>query len=82
MNNLGLMYMNGKGVARDYDEARRQYEQGAALGNDAAINGLGVLYDQGHGVPHDPRRARQLFEKAAAMGNPEARENLRTMARR
>ena len=66
----------------DYDQARRLYEQGAALGNDAAINGLGVLYDQGHGVPHDSRKARQLFEKAAALGNPEARENLRAIARR
>jgi TPR repeat protein len=73
------MYLYGQGVPRDYDEARRLYEQGAALGNDAAINGLGVLYDQGHGVAHDSRKARQLFEKAAALGNPEAKKNLRVM---
>ena len=77
MNNLGLMYMHGDGVPRDYDAARRFYEQGAALGNDAAINGLGVLYSNGYGVALDNRKALQLFEKAAALGNPEARENLR-----
>jgi TPR repeat protein len=51
MNNLGLLYMSGQGVPRDYDEARRLFEQGAALGNDASMNNLGLLYNQGHGVP-------------------------------
>jgi hypothetical protein len=77
MNNLAMMYMYGQGVARDYDEARRLYEQGAALGCDACLNGLGVLYSNGRGVRRDDRKARQFFLKAAALGNKEAKENLR-----
>lgn len=35
MNNLGLLYLRGKCVERDYAEARRLFEQGAALGGAA-----------------------------------------------
>jgi TPR repeat protein len=73
--------MSGQGVPRDYDEARRLFEQGAALGNDASMNNLGLLYNQGHGVPQNTRMARQFFQKAAALGNQEAKENLRGMPR-
>jgi TPR repeat protein len=81
MNNLGLMYMKGEGMPRDYAEARRLFEQGIALGSDACMNGLGALYNEGDGVPRDPRTARQWFEKAAALGNPEAKQNLKGMRR-
>src|SRR5580700_11253685 len=43
----GLLYLSGKGVARDYAEARRLFEQGAALGNAACMNGLGAIYNEG-----------------------------------
>jgi len=81
MNNLGLLYMNGRCVARDYAEAKRLFDQGTALGNDASMNSLGVLYDQGNGVPRNRTRAMQLFEKAAALGNHEAIQNLRERRR-
>ena len=77
MNNLGLMYMYGSGVPRDYEQARRLFEQGIALGDASNMNDLGVLYSAGHGVPRDARIAGQWFEKAAALGNPEARQNLK-----
>ena len=75
----GLLYLSGKGVARDYAEARRLFEQGAALGNAACMNGLGAIYNEGDGVRRDVKVARQWFEKAAALGNPEAKQNLRGM---
>ena len=81
MNNLGLMDMKGEGAPRDYAEAQRLFEQGAALGNDACMNGLGVLYNDGDGVPRDRKVARQWYEKAAALGNPQAKQNLRGMGR-
>jgi TPR repeat protein len=81
MNNLGLLYMYGKGVPRDYDEARRLFEQGAAMGYAACMNGLGVIYDEGDGVRRDVKVARQWFEKAATLGNPDAEQNLRGMRR-
>jgi TPR repeat protein len=77
MNNLGLLYMGGTCVGRDYAEAKRLFDQGVALGDDASMNSLGVLYDNGRGVPRNSKLARQLFEKAAALGNPEAKQNLK-----
>jgi TPR repeat protein len=81
MGNLGLIYLYGKAVPRDCGEARRLFEQGAALGNAAAMNNLGVIYNEGDGVRRNVRAARQWFEKAAALGNPEAKQNLRGMPR-
>src|SRR5260221_11722063 len=71
----GLLYLYGKGVRRDYAEARRLFEQGSALGEPSAMNGLGAIYKDGAGVPRDLKVARQWFEKAAALGDPEARQN-------
>jgi len=79
MNNLGLLYYYGRGVARDYALARKLFEQSVALGNAASMNDLGILYKEGDGVPRDTKTARQWFEKAAALGNPEAKQNLRGM---
>jgi TPR repeat protein len=79
MNNLGLLYLGGIGVPRDYAQARKLFEQGVALGDPSNMNDLGVIYNAGNGVPRDPRIARQWFEKAAALGNPEAKQNLRGM---
>ena len=81
MNNLGLLYLRGHGVPRDYAQARRLFEQGIALGDAANMNDLGIMYVEGDGVPRDLRIARQWYEKAAALGNPEARQNLRGMRR-
>jgi TPR repeat protein len=81
MNNLGLLYLHGKGVRRDYAQARRLFEQGSALGEPSAMNGLGAIYKDGDGVPRDPGMARQWFEKAAALGNPDAKQNLQEMRR-
>lgn len=36
MNNLGSMYEGGNGVAKNLDEAKKWYEQAAALGNEDA----------------------------------------------
>ena len=62
MNNLVLLYLHGKGVRRDYAQARRLFEQGSALGEPSAMNGLGAIYKDGDGVPRDPGMARQWFE--------------------
>ena len=79
MNNLGLMDMKGEGAPRDYAEAQRLFEQGAALGNAACMNGLGVLYHDGNGVPRDLHVAHHWYAKAAALGDPQARQNLAGM---
>jgi TPR repeat protein len=81
MNNLGLLYVRGRCVERDYAEARRLFEQGAALNDDSALNSLGSMYNEAQGVPRNTRLARELFEKSAALGYALAKQNLRDMGR-
>ncbi len=81
MNNLGLLYLRGKGVPRDYAKARSLFEQGIALGDPANMDDLGVMYVEGDGVPRSNRIARQWYEKAAALGSHEAKQNLKGMPR-
>ncbi len=81
MNNLARLYLYGKGIPRDYAEAMRLFERGAALGEPSAMNRIGAMYNDGNGVRRDARLARQWFEKAATLGDPEAKQNLKEMRR-
>ena len=56
-NSLGVMYANGRGVPRDYEQAAMWYRKAADQGDDEAQANLGAMYAQGQGVPQD-------FEKA------------------
>ena len=42
-NNLGMHYMNGVGVTRNLDEARRVFERAAAKGDKLAISNLQII---------------------------------------
>ena len=48
MRQLGNLYIDGLGVAKDLDEACKWYRQAAALGNDAAKAELRILAREGH----------------------------------
>jgi TPR repeat protein len=76
MNDLGLLYLQGKGVARDYAEAFRWFEKAQNGGNALAMNNIGFLYERGQGVPQDYAEARRWYEKAAEKGNALAMNNL------
>lgn len=80
-NNIGWLYESGRGVPRDYGEARRWYEKGAERGDAWAMNNLGGLYGRGQGVPRDYAEARRWYEKAAEKGNAAAMNNLGWMYR-
>ena len=61
--NLGLMYANGRNVARDDAKAVSLYQR-ACDGNDAAACvDLGVMYEGGRGIPKDDARAVELYRK-------------------
>lgn len=49
--NLGYMYRNGRGVARDDQRAADYYLKAALRGVPAGRGGLGMMYEQGWGVP-------------------------------
>ena len=64
MNNLGELYYYGRGVARDYPQARAWYEKAAAADNANAMYSLGWMYEKGSGViVRDYTQATQLVPK-------------------
>ncbi len=56
---LGLLYVNGGGVPKNYTVARQWFERAAAQGHAGAQYDLGLLYANGEGVPQDYKKARQ-----------------------
>src|SRR6266567_4415080 len=79
-NNLGLMYLNGKGVARDYGKAFALFEQAAKQGDAWGINNLGGLYEMGWGVKQDRQKALAYYKQASEKGNKRAGDNMKRLA--
>jgi TPR repeat protein len=78
-NNLGVMYLDGKGVPQSFSEAVRWISLSAAAGSSLGQNNLGGLYRDGKGVPRDFRKAFQWFSAGAQQGNSGAQYNLGLM---
>ena len=78
-NNLGILYLDGKGVKQDTSEAVRYLSLSAAAGSSLGQNNLGGLYREGKGVPRDYPKAAQWFMASAAQGNAAAMYNLGLM---
>jgi len=78
-NNLGIMYLDGKGVPRNTNEAVRYLSLSAAAGSSLGQNNLGGLYRDGKGVPRDYGKAAQWFSAAASQGNSAGMYNLGLM---
>ena len=78
-NNLGIMFLDGKGVAQNTSEAIRYLSLSAAAGSSLGQNNLGGLYRDGKGVPRDYGKAAQWFSASAAQGNSAGMYNLGLM---
>ena len=76
---VGLMYIQGHGVAVDYKQARLWFEKAAAQDHLSAIGQLGVMYDDGKGVTPSWRRARELFKRAIELGDSMAVEYMQAL---
>lgn len=70
--NLGILYENGWGVEKDYQQAYLWYKKAAAKGEMNAQHNLASLYQQGHGVEKDLNKAASWYEKAAEQDNGES----------
>ncbi len=79
MASLGALYANGRGVKRDYQQARQWFERAAAAGDSGGMFDMGILYENGDGVPRDNKQARYWYGKAASAGSSEAETRLRTL---
>ncbi|NLS70864.1 sel1 repeat family protein [Bradyrhizobium brasilense] len=76
MVELGVLYGNGTGVAKDEAQARKLFERAAQAGNARGVSNLAAL--GGGGAAADPARARELLAKSAET-NAEAQYQLGMM---
>ena len=73
---LGLLYINGDGVQKDYDKARYWLERAALANHPMSLYDLGVMYRNGEGVDRDIQKAIVLYEKSATLRNQNAMREL------
>lgn len=66
---VGTMYDNARGVARDYEEAMRWYTASAEAGYAPAMARVGHMYEVAAGVPKDYAKAFSWYKRAADAGN-------------
>ncbi|OZB40952.1 MAG: hypothetical protein B7X48_02570 [Acidiphilium sp. 34-60-192] len=78
--NLGLLYLDGDGVAPQSTIAARWYRRAAVQGDAQAQNNLGTLYEQGIGLRQNDRAAVHWYRLAAIQGFAPAEYNLAVMA--
>jgi TPR repeat protein len=76
---LGVLYDEGKGIAKDSREAIRWYSVASAQGVPEAAYNLGRLYHDGRGIPQNYGRARRWYLVATGRGNTKAAVNLGVM---
>lgn len=76
-NNLGVIYVMGKGVIRDDQEALKWFRLAAAQGDVNAQYSLGAMYRMGYGITQDAQEALKWFRLAAAQGSESAKEILK-----
>ena len=69
MNSLGVLYVMGTDVPRDYQTALRWFQKGIDAGSSDAMSNLATMYLRGIGVPRDRGNAFSWFERSAARGN-------------
>ena len=67
--NLGLLYVDGRGVPQDYGEAAKWFERAADQDYAKAQLNLGALYGVGKGVKRDYVQAYKWLNICAAKGD-------------
>jgi len=72
---LGLAYLDGRGVMRNREQAIGWLEKSAAGNNSKAMFALSEIYDSGND-PQDEKRSRAYLQQAAEAGNADAQHNL------
>ena len=74
--NLAVMYEDGNGVPKDFEQALYWYTKAAEQGNSDAQYYIGFFYYEGDGVPQDSEKGLYWLTKAAEQGYVEAQKKL------
>lgn len=61
---LGVMYVEGRDVPQDYQEALRWFRRAAEQGAEGAQYNLGVMHENGYGLPRDDEEAAHWRRRA------------------
>jgi TPR repeat protein len=72
---LGRIYMDGRGVEKNYGTAIAYYRKSAGLGYPSAQYNLGLAYLKGRGVQKSIKKAADWWEAAAVAGHSKAQYN-------
>lgn len=73
---LGVLYLQGRGVAKNASEAARLFERAAQNGSSVGEVEYAILLFNGEGVPKSESQAARYFRRAAAKGNAIAQNRL------
>lgn len=65
---LGLLYLEGIGTNKDYENALKYFNESLNLGVQKAAQEIGSIYAEGKGVKKDINKAKEYFEIAANAG--------------
>lgn len=72
MANLGLMYLKGEGVDRDYTKAKEWFDEASKYDNDSANFNLALMYQTKIGVEEDIEKAKDYFRRAVRKNHTQA----------
>ncbi len=78
-NNIGYMYLDGKGVTQNDQEALKWYRLAADQGYAYGQSNLGWMYFEGKRASQNYHEALKLFRLAAAQGEEYAQNNIGLM---
>lgn len=74
--NLGMIYLNGEGVAIDSTEAIKWFKLSSAQNNMKADYQLALCLEKGIGIAKDKELAMHYYQKAANEGHAKAKERV------
>lgn len=73
---LGFIYLQGKGIPVDLNQAREWFSKAAQQGDPKAQTHLAHIYEKGKGIPRDVSEALKWYRQAAEQGYALAQYNL------
>ena len=78
MTNIGILYLQGRGIAQNLKLARQYFDKGAALGNAESMRQIANMYLEGNGERQDDGQGYAWLQRAADAGSEQAARRMST----